>query len=93
MIAEVEATTKELSLVELVAADDDFLVFRRFGKLSARVMLDMQRELAQKEIELELLDRKYGDTDGMDFEKDERFGLMSEIKVKLKEYSMFYILM
>jgi hypothetical protein len=79
--------TVDTSLVEMMSVDDDFLVFRRFGALSARVMLDMQSELERKEAELQSLDRKYGGTQAMDFEKDERVNLLAEIKFKLKEYS------
>jgi hypothetical protein len=75
---------------ELITSDDEYLVFRRFGALSTRVILELQNDLIRAESELRALDEKChvsGDTSPKSLEKDDRVILLSEIKSKLKEYS------
>jgi len=75
---------------ELITSDDDYLIFRRFGALSARIILDLQNDLATAERELQVLDEKCsvpGNLAHESPEKNDHVLLLLEIKEKLKEYS------
>lgn len=43
---------------EWMASDDDLFVFRRFASINARVILWMQHQIAQKEQQLEVFQKK-----------------------------------
>ena len=82
-----------------LASDDDFMIFRKFGTLNARIILALQDELSVAEEELKRLDEEYSlktsprlHNGSFRYERDEvkqqeRRKLVSEIKDKLKEYS------
>jgi hypothetical protein len=86
-----------------LASDDDFLIFRRFGTLNARVTLVLQDEISERESKLKDLDEQYSlknaprlHNGSFRHEKNEalqkeRRDLVLEIKDKLKEYSAFLI--
>jgi Family of unknown function (DUF6594) len=78
-----------------LASDDDFLIFRRFGTLNARVILAMQDGISAAEAKLKALDdeaslknapRRHNGSFRRE-EDQERKALITEIKEKLKEYS------
>ena len=46
------------SFSTFIASDNDFLVFRRFGTLSARVLLSLQDQLSCLEEDLEACERR-----------------------------------
>ena len=83
------------SFCEFVSSDDNFFVLRRFGALSARVLLNLQDQLACLEEELEAREQELrqtdedihngsfrGDTDG------KRKNIITEAQRVLREYSM-----
>ena len=81
-----------------LASDDDFLIFRRFGTLNARIILAMQDEISVAEAKLKALDdeaslkgapRRHNGSFRRE-EDLERKALITEIKEKLKEYSKSY---
>jgi hypothetical protein len=86
-----------------LASDDDFLIFRRFGTLNARVLLMLQDELTVAEEKLKALDEQYSLKDAPRLhngsfrveqgeEKQQEQGkLLLEIKDKVSEYSMCLI--
>lgn len=82
-----------------ISSDDDFLVFRRFGALTARVLLGLQDQLSVFEEELEALDAKHSRTGSEDIHNGsfrqeavpERTELLSKIHSKLREYSQLNI--
>lgn len=43
---------------KFIASDDDFFIFRKFGNLSARVLLALQDELSELEGQLEEIERQ-----------------------------------
>lgn len=80
---------------EFVASDDDFFVLRRFGTLSARVLLALQDRLSELEEELQTLDATYSlktatDAHNGSFRQEthpERHELVLSILQNLREYS------
>jgi hypothetical protein len=81
-----------------LASDDDFLIFRRFGMLNARIILAMQDDISVSEAKLQDLDneaslksapRRHNGSFRRE-ENQERMALIIEIKEKLKEYSKYY---
>lgn len=82
----------------LLSSDDDFLMFRRFGTLNARVLLSMQDDLVVAEEKLKELDSQYSQKDAPrqhngsfrleSAQQTERKELLLDIKNKLKEYSV-----
>jgi hypothetical protein len=81
-----------------LASDDDFLIFRRFGTLNARIILAMQDDISVAEAKLQALDdeaslksapRRHNGSFRRE-ENQERKALITEIKEKLKEYSKYY---
>ncbi|KAH7412513.1 hypothetical protein BKA64DRAFT_330380 [Cadophora sp. MPI-SDFR-AT-0126] len=84
-----------------LASDDDFLIFRRFGTLNARILLLLQDEICVAEAKLKSLDEEYSQKTAPrqhngSFRKEsvqqaERKNLLLEIKEKLKEYNEFIV--
>lgn len=80
---------------EFVASDDDFFLLRRFGTLSARVLLALQDRLSELEEELQTLDATYSlksapDAHNGSFRQEthpERRELILSIHRSLREYS------
>lgn len=78
-----------------MSSDNDLFILRRFGKLSARVLLALQDELGTLESELLAMDEYLGSKDFADihngsFRRDrggERWFLIQQIHKKLKDYS------
>lgn len=87
-----------------LASDDDFLIFRRFGTLNARIILALQGDLSVAEEKLKKLDEDYSQktaprlyNGSFRHEKDkaqqqERRKLLFEIKDKMKEYGEIQLL-
>jgi hypothetical protein len=87
-----------------LASDDDFLIFRRFGTLNARVLLLLQDELTVAEEKLKALDEQYSLKDAprlhngsfrieqREEKQQERRKLLLEIKDKVSEYSTHIII-
>lgn len=77
------------------ASDDDFFVLRRFGELSARVLLRLQDGIAKLEEDLQRMDNiclKDGLNNGT-FRYDpiwERQRLLDELTSRLEQYRMCY---
>jgi hypothetical protein len=88
-----------------LASDDDFLIFRRFGTLNARVLLLLQDELTVAEAKLKALDEEYSlktaprlhngsfRIEQGEEKQQERRKLLLEIKDKVSEYSMCLIIL
>jgi hypothetical protein len=82
-------------LSAFLASDNDFLTFRRFGRLNARLLLYLQDEITVLEEKLEKLEEEHmvdsaEDVHHGSFRKEalpERKYLLEEIKVKILEYS------
>ncbi|KAL8696381.1 MAG: hypothetical protein Q9201_007686 [Fulgogasparrea decipioides] len=79
-----------------MASDDDFFVIRRFGKVSARVVLLMQNKIAQLEKALDDEDEKCREEDGDNgvFENDPRWRrcqVMDELAWQLERYQRFLL--
>ena len=78
-----------------MASDDDFLVLRRFGVLSARVLLKMQDRIVILEEELQRMDRmcvEEGSENGT-FRCDpivQRNMLLDELTSRLEQYRRLY---
>ena len=78
-----------------LASDNDFMIFRRFGTLNARLLLYLQDQIAVLEGELEDLEATHADPAAADvnngsFRQDpipDRKVLLDEILGKVKEYS------
>ena len=83
------------SFCEFVSSDEDFFVLRRFGNLSARVLLDLQDQLARLEGELEEIEQQLRQRDAPDlhngsFRQDSqtrRKEIILEAQRVLREYS------
>ena len=83
------------SFCEFVSSDEDFFVLRRFGTLSARVLLNLQDQLATLEgrlegIEQQLRQRDTPDVNNGSFRQDsqaQRKDIISEAQRVLREYS------
>ncbi len=83
------------SFSAFVASDNDFFVLRRFGALSARVLLGLQDQLSRVEEDLEALEKKARDVNAPDvhngsFRQEtqrDREALTCQAQRLLKEYS------
>ena len=82
------------SFCGFVSSDEDFFVLRRFGALSARVLLNLQDQLARLEEELEAIEQKLRQRDknvhngSFRGETDEkRKNIITEAQHVLREYS------
>lgn len=77
------------------ASDDDFFLLRRFGELSARVLLRLQDRIVKLEEDLQRVDhmcRKNGSNNGT-FRYDpneERQRLLDELTSRLEQYRRCY---
>ena len=84
------------SFCEFVSSDEDFFVLRRFGSLTARVLLDLQDQLARLEENLEDIEQQVRQRDAPDvhngsFRQDpqaQRKEIIQEAQRVLREYSM-----
>lgn len=86
------------TLAAIVDADPSWLIYRKFGWLRNRLLLDLQDELVTYERELELIDgniSRLGDLDKVlasrrndERKKTRRRGLLKEIRQKFVEYGM-----
>ncbi|PSN71195.1 hypothetical protein BS50DRAFT_673814 [Corynespora cassiicola Philippines] len=82
-----------------LASDDDFLVFRQFGTLNARILLLLQDEIAELEKELEDVEECHSGPGSQDvhngsFRQDpvlERKRLLNKIRIKVREYNELLI--
>lgn len=82
-----------------LASDDDFMIFRKFDILNARVLLALQDEISEAEEKLTKLDEEYSlktaprlhngcfREEKHNEKQQDRRRLVFEIKDKLKEYS------
>jgi hypothetical protein len=78
-----------------LASDNDFLIFRRFGAINARLLLYLQDEICVLEKELEDLEDLHAQDDARDihngsFRHEElpaRTKLLEALNVKVREYS------
>lgn len=83
------------SFSECIASDNDFFVLRRFGSLSARVLLGLQDQLSCLELDLKALEKRVREKDAPDIHngsfrqetQDERQTLLSRAQRLLREYS------
>ena len=83
------------SFCKFVSSDEDFFVLRRFGTLSARVLLDLQDQLARLEEKLEATEQHLRQRDDLDvhngsFRQEtqaQRKEIISEAQRALREYS------
>jgi hypothetical protein len=82
-------------LAAFLDSDDNFMIYRRFGYLQARLLLEKQEQLRRLELELELLDENdmkaksrslISFADGEDGEGQERRQLMQKIEDKFRDY-------
>lgn len=87
-------------LAAFLDSDENFMLYRRFGYLQARILLHKQDELRALETKLDTLDKKdneHQDTkrylksrDRDDKRKDsKRKALLHEIEIVYKEYGTF----
>jgi len=80
-----------------LSSDNDFLILRRFGVLSIRVLLALQDELVELEEQLQTLENQLTSFDAPDYhngsfrqETEEcRCELIREIASKLRSYSLY----
>jgi hypothetical protein len=78
-----------------LASDNDFLVFRRFGAINARLLLYLQDEIAVLEQDLEHLEILHSQDSAIDIHNGsfrqetlpQRKKLLDTLLVKVKEYS------
>ena len=83
------------SFCQFVSSDEDFFVLRRFGTLSARVLLNLQDQLARLEEELEAIEQQLRQRDSPDVHngsfrgdpQEERKKKITEAQHVLREYS------
>ena len=83
------------SFSAFVASDNDFFVLRKFGALSARVLLALQDELSRLEEKLEALELGVREKDAPDIHngsfrqetQGDRRALVCEVQRLLREYS------
>ncbi|KAL9618572.1 MAG: hypothetical protein Q9160_006756 [Pyrenula sp. 1 TL-2023] len=78
-------------LAAFLDSDENFMIYRRFGYLQARVLLDKQNELQRLEKELEVDDESANEDDLGTGEVDsdipsERKKLLMKIEAKYREY-------
>lgn len=81
---------------DFIASDNDFLILRRFGTLSARVALSLQDEISELEHRLGEYDAKYSDRNARDVnngtfrdELPDRKELFQIIADKICRYSKY----
>lgn len=91
------------SFCEFISSDEDFFVLRRFGSLTARVLLNLQDQLARLEEELEAIEQQLRQRDVPDVHngsfrhdtQEQRKKKTTEAQHVLREYSKrpnpFYI--
>ncbi|KAF2281537.1 uncharacterized protein EI97DRAFT_463847 [Westerdykella ornata] len=87
------------SYSSFLASDDNFLVFRRFGDLNARVLLYLQDQIVRLEERLEELDTLHSAKTAPDIHNGsfrlepvpERSKILEELHPKLKEYNALLI--
>ena len=84
-------------LAAFLDSDDNFMMYRRFGYLQARLLLEKQEQLRRLEEDLDLLDQKDQKAESRDLKtlrdgkKDnagERRVLMRKIEKKFRDYGM-----
>ena len=83
------------SFSTFIASDNDFLVFRRFGILSARVLLSLQDQLSCVEEDLEICEKRVRGKDVPDIHngsfrqesQEDRKDLVCRAQRLLREYS------
>ena len=78
-----------------MASDDDFFVLRRFGELSARILLRLQDRITKLEEDLQRMDNDClrGGFNNGTFRYDpigERQLLLDELTSRLEQYRMCY---
>lgn len=82
-----------------LASDNDFLIFRRFGSLNARLLLFLQDQIAVLEEKLEKLEQKHMAEDAKDIHHGsfrhevlpQRIMLLENIHQKVREYSKHFL--
>lgn len=81
---------------DFIDSDNDFLILRRFGTLSARVALSLQDEISELERRLGDCDAKYSDRNARDVnngtfrdELPDRKELLQTIADKISRYSKY----
>ena len=87
------------SFSAFVASDNDFFILRRFGNLSARVLLRLQDQLSCLEAELELVEKRVREKDAPDIHngsfrqetQEERQALVCRAQILLREYSQSWL--
>lgn len=78
-----------------LASDNDFLIFRRFGSVNARLLLYLQDEIAVLEKELEDLEHLHAQDSAVDIHNGSfrqealpaRTRLLEDLNVKVRQYS------
>ena len=83
------------SFSRFVASDNDFFILRRFGALSAQVILALQDELSCLERDLELIEKSQREEDAPDIHNGsfreetqlDRRKLLLDARPLLREYS------
>ena len=88
------------SFSAFVASDNDFFILRRFGALSARVLLGLQDQLSLLEEDLEALEKRVREKDAPDIHNGSfrqetetaREALVCQAQRLLRDYSQFQLL-
>ena len=83
------------SFSKFVASDNDFFILRRFGALSAQVILALQDELSCLERDLEVIEKRHREKDAPDVHngsfreetQQDRKQLLLDARPLLREYS------
>ena len=75
-------------------SDESFMLYRRFGYLQSRILLEKQAELSFLEAQLDDLDHAemYDAPDNLftrDLQGEQRKGLLSQMETKFCEYCAF----
>jgi hypothetical protein len=78
-------------LAAFLDSDENFMLYRRFGYLQSRLLLEKQDELRVLEEKLDKMDEHDFDDDTYQLttregQSDERIALKQEAEVKFKEY-------
>jgi len=81
---------------DVIASENDFLIVRRFNSLAVRILLMLQDEIVELEDQLQELETRLIDPDGIDVHngsfrqetQENRLELMREINQKLIAYRM-----
>ena len=87
------------SFSALVASDNDFFILRRFGALTARVLLGLQDQLSRLEEDLEALEKRTREKDAPDIDngsfrhetQEDRQALVCQAQHLLREYSQSWL--